>query len=445
MSNRPLLIIHGWSDSSTSFTTLARLIEAQMGRHVQVINLADYLSMDDDITFFDLAAAMQTAWHARQLPTEKGKVDILAHSTGGLIIRNWLQLYYPDGDAPIKHLVLLAPANFGSALAHKGRAFYGRVLKGFSGKKIFQVGEKLLKGLELASPFTFNLALADRFNEKSYFGPDDILCTILLGNTGYTGISAAANEDGSDGTVRIAAANLNCALVDIDFNTNPQKPSFIYKASTGQIAFGVIDNENHRSIINQDGGFRSKDTLEFIIQGLMVSDREFDAWCQKLVKHTQLVTNLGLTYSYKQGFQHTICHVADQFQQEVTEYFLEFFGEGYHTAKIAELFHVDTIQDVHPYADNPSYRSLYMNCSRLYQAFNKANHQLLISLTALPEFRKQGDVGYRTFTDKDIGSIAVTPEEFVNLFQENRTLLVRIKLRREQSARVFEIKPARPK
>jgi len=439
MSNRPLLIVHGWSDSSTSFTKLAKLIEAQMGRQVQVINLADYLSMDDDITFFDLAAAMQTAWLARRLPMQKDSVDIIAHSTGGLIIRNWLQLYYPHGEAPIKHLVLLAPANFGSALAHKGRAFYGRVLKGFSGKKIFQVGAKLLKGLELASPFTFNLALADRFNETSYFGSGNILCTILIGNTGYTGISAAANEDGSDGTVRIAAANLNCALVDIDFNTNPQQPSFTYQASTGQIAFAIIDGENHRSIINQDGGFRSDDTLEFIIQALMINDQEFDGWCQKLVKHTQLVTNLGLTTPSKQGFQHMICHVADQFKQEVTEYFLEFFGDDNHTAKIAELFHVDTIQDVHPYGDNPSYRSLYMNCSRLYQVFNQANHRLLISLTALPEFRKQGDVGYRTFTDEDIGSIAVAGEEFVSLFQENRTLLVRIKLRREQSARVFRI------
>ncbi|MDF2867282.1 MAG: alpha/beta hydrolase, partial [Gammaproteobacteria bacterium] len=235
MSNRPLIIIHGWSDSSASFIKLAKLIEAQMGRHVQVINLADYLSMDDEITFFDLAAAMQAAWLAKQLPTQKGSVDILAHSTSALVVRNWLQLYYADGNTPIKHLVLLAPANFGSTLAHKGRAFYGRVLKGFSSKKIFQVGAKLLKGLELASPFTFNLALADRFNKVSYFGSSDILCTILMGNTGYTGISAAANEDGGDGTVRIASANLNCALVDIDFNTDPLQPTYTYKPSTGQV------------------------------------------------------------------------------------------------------------------------------------------------------------------------------------------------------------------
>ncbi|MDF2867987.1 MAG: alpha/beta hydrolase, partial [Gammaproteobacteria bacterium] len=198
--------------------------------------------------------------------------------------------------------------------------------------------------------------------------------------------------------------------------------------------------ENHRSIINQDGGFRSAETLGFIIQGLMVTEQEFEDWCEKMAAHTRLITNLGSIHPSKQGFQNTICYVSDQFQQQVTEYFLEFYGAGKNTAKVAELFHVDTIQNVHPYGDNNSYRSLYMNCTRLYQAVNRANHKLLISLTALPEFRKQGDVGYRTFTNEDIGSIVVAPGDFVTLFQENRTLLLRIKLRREQSARVFKIK-----
>jgi pimeloyl-ACP methyl ester carboxylesterase len=440
MSNRPLLIIHGWSDSSTSFNSLAQLIEAQIGRNVQVINLADYLSMDDEITLFDLAAAMQTAWLGKQLPLQKGAVDIIAHSTGALVVRLWLQLYYANGAVPIKNLVLLAPANFGSALAHKGRAFYGRIIKGFNSEKMFQVGAKILKGLELASPFSFNLAIADRFNENNYFGQGDVLCTVLVGNTGYSGISAAANEAGSDGTVRIAAANLNCAMVDIDFSIDPLHPTYHYKSSYGQVAFAIMDGENHSSIINGAGGFRSTDTLPFIIQSLMVTDQDFTQWVEQTAKHTQLITNLGVQNSNKQGFQQIICHVDDQFQQAVPDYFIEFYGENEHTDRIAELFHVDTIQDVHPYGNDTSYRCLYMNCTRLYQAFNQYQHKLLISLTALPEFIKQGEVGYRTFTDTDIGSVAIMPEDFVNLFQDNRSLIVRIKLKREQSPRVFEIK-----
>lgn len=440
MSDRPLLIVHGWSDSSASFKKLASLIETQISRHVQEINLTDYISMDDDIMFFDLAAALQHAWLAKGLPTTPGSVDVIAHSTGGLVVRTWLQCYYVQGSSPIKNLVLLAPANFGSALAHKGRAFLGRVIKGFNSEKMFQVGSRLLKGLELASPFTFNLALADRFNEQSYFGPGEILCTVLVGNKGYSGIAAAANEDGSDGTVRIASANLNCALVDIDFYPDPLKPSYTYTPSSGQTAFAIMDGENHSTIIGQDGGFASKDTLSFILRGLLVTDNEFEKWCDETARHTQLMANLGIDVPSKHGFQNTVCKVYDQFQQPVDDYFLEFFGSGRHEEQMAELFHDEAITNIHPFCDDPSYRSLYINCTKLYQEFNKANHKLLISLTALPEFEKPGDVGYRTFSDEDMGSLVLKPEDFVTIFQENRTVLVRIKLKREQSARIFKIK-----
>lgn len=440
MSNRPLLIIHGWSDSSSSFEKLAKIIESQIGRYVQEVNLADYVSMDDAVTFYDIAAAMQKAWLARNLPTEKGKVDVIAHSAGALVLRTWLQIYYSAGNSPIKNLVLLAPANFGSHLAHKGRAFFGRVIEGFNSKKMFQVGTQLLKGLELASPFTFNLALADCFNDQSYFGPGNILCTVLTGNHGYTGISAAANEDGTDGVVRIAAANLNCAILDVDFSENMLEPTYNYLLATGKTAFAIIDGENHSTIVNKDNGFASDLTLPFIIQGLMVNDKEFADWCKKTEQHTQEVVNRNINNRSKHGFQNTVSFVTDQFNTHIHEYFLEFYGHGENTDKVAELLHGDIIRNVHRYGDDNTYRSLYMDCTTLYQHFAKNRHPLLVSLTALPIISKQGEVGYRTFTDEDIGSIVLQQSEIATLFQENRTLLVRIKLRREQSSEVFAFK-----
>jgi len=118
MSNKPLILIHGWSDSSASFKLLAKIIETQIGRQVQAINLADYVSMDDEVTLYDLAAAMQAAWLTHKLPTAPNSADIIAHSIGALVIRTWLN-YYSKTKPPIKNLLLLAPANFGSALAHK--------------------------------------------------------------------------------------------------------------------------------------------------------------------------------------------------------------------------------------------------------------------------------------------------------------------------------------
>ena len=121
MSDRPVVILHGWSDVSTSFEPLAKLLRAKLGSpNISFIHLVDYISMEDEVRFDDIASAMEVAWKRESLPTEAGSVDAIVHSTGGLVIRDWLQRNYRPDKAPIKHLVMLAPPNFGSPLAHKG-------------------------------------------------------------------------------------------------------------------------------------------------------------------------------------------------------------------------------------------------------------------------------------------------------------------------------------
>ncbi|MGV8690956.1 hypothetical protein ACV35Z_33425, partial [Pseudomonas aeruginosa] len=48
------------------------------------------------------------------------------------------------------------------ALAHKGRSFIGRVLKGWN-RFVGQTGTQVLKGLELGSPYSWQLAERDLF------------------------------------------------------------------------------------------------------------------------------------------------------------------------------------------------------------------------------------------------------------------------------------------
>src|SRR3989344_1494069 len=175
---KPLVIIHGWSDDARSFRKLAHALEKELNRTAQQINLADYVSMDDEVTYDDLVAAMMKAWQDRSLPQTLKSVDVVVHSTGGLIIRHWLIKYFKPDQAPIDHLVMLAPANFGSPLAHKGQSFYGRIIKGFNSKKIFQVGKKLLEGLEVGSEYTWNLAMQDRFDDAIFYDTDKILCSV---------------------------------------------------------------------------------------------------------------------------------------------------------------------------------------------------------------------------------------------------------------------------
>lgn len=440
MNRRPLIILHGWSDNAKSFQHLATLLQTKLPLEPQLIDLADYVTMDDDVTFADLTMAMMRAWEIKKLPQTPGSVDVIVHSTGGLVIRDWLLRYFKPETAPVKHLLMLAPANFGSQLAHRGRAFYGRIIKGFASKKMFNVGARLLKGLELASPYTWQLAMADRFNHSVFYEPGKILCTVLIGNSGYSGISAAANEVGSDGTVRASCANLNCAYLQADFSQNPLHPAYSYSESNGICAFAVLEDENHGTITGKENGYRNPATFSLIQEALQVDDGDFADWCSRLNQITQTTMEKNKDNSYKQGYQNTVVYVEDQLQQQPDDYFIEFYA-GKDGQWFEEMFYQEVIKSVHAYSDNKIYRSIYFDCTTFYQHLHKDWEQLNISLSALPEFQKKKNmVGYRTFTDEDIGSIQIAKDDISRLFIENRTLLVQMKIRREQTDELFVLR-----
>ncbi|MBY0308669.1 MAG: alpha/beta fold hydrolase, partial [Phycisphaerales bacterium] len=259
----PLVFLHGYSDTSRSFERLAGALAPQLGVQPDLISLGDYITLNDYVAYPDLLAALDKAWTQRNLPRDPFSVDMVVHSTGALVARQWLHwlTHAKDtpgdrGDAPepcpVKHLCMLAPANFGSPLAHKGLSFIGRVIKGSqpNADGPLQSGRAILKGLELASPFTWNLAHRDRLVPETdqLYKPGACLCTVLVGNKGYDGLAAMANEDGGDGTVRVSTANMNCAALTIDFTADPQRPVHDLRLSTGRTAFGYLEKYNHATI-----------------------------------------------------------------------------------------------------------------------------------------------------------------------------------------------------
>ena len=441
---RPIVIIHGWSDSSASFRSLGRALAERLNRPVEVINLADYESQDDQVGFDDVVAAMAHEWERRGLPTQRGSVDAVVHSTGGLVIRDWLIRNYSATaartDSPIRRLVMLAPANFGSPLAHKGRSFIGRVIKGWSNSKMLQVGERLLKGLELASPYTWNLALGDRFGGPSFYGKGKILCTVLVGNTGYTGIAAAANEDGSDGTVRVSTANLNCAYMTADF-TDRHNPVYRMYESDGRTAFAIMDGENHSSI-KTPGRNENPHTLDRIVRGLTITDATFDRWCDQLSSETAevMARREAGDDRYYYAYQNTVFFVRDQFNHHVRDYFLEFYTEDSDAGWFEEMFHREAIRSVHAYSGDSSLRSVLVDRTTLGRRIDKADESMRMSLTALPELRVNKNVGYATFADKDMGGVRIPHNRIGDVFQPNRTLLVEVILKREQAERLFRMR-----
>ena len=200
---------------------------------------------------------------------------MVVHSTGALVLRDWLTRHFDPASAPVKRFLMLAPANFGSPLAHKGRSFIGRVLKGWN-RFVGQTGTQVLKGLELGSPYSWQLAERDLFGAEAWYGAGRLLATVLVGNAGYSGVEAIANEAGGDGTVRIATANLNACRLSLELDVRQRaRPGWRLEESRGEIAFAIVDGENHASVALKDRGPKNPHTLELIRAALEVEDADY--------------------------------------------------------------------------------------------------------------------------------------------------------------------------
>jgi pimeloyl-ACP methyl ester carboxylesterase len=434
----PTVIIHGWSDHAHSFVPLQQAVSQRLGVPVTTISLAEWLSLDDLVTYDDLVTRMDAVWTAYGLPRTAGAVDVITHSTGALLIRDWTVRFFGAGQSPVKHLVMLAPANFGSPLAHKGTSFIGRVVKGWNAPKMLEVGAMLLKGLELASAYTWNLATEDLFVADPYFGAGRILATVLVGNAGYTGIAAAANEPGSDGTVRVSTANLNATRIAIDL-TDPIAPKLDGPHSTNGLAgFRILDGLNHSTICDPT----RPGVLDAVIAALQIDDAGFNAYCANLEDTVTQVMAAREAQSdrYYWGYQNTVFLVKDQFGAHVQDYFLEFYGPAADTFW-EDLFHGKIMQDVHAYSNDSGFRSVLIDTKRLTDALAAgagSGTPLQFSLTASPDIASN-EVGYATFTDADISALSIPVDQISLFFQPNRTLFVEVTIARKQRDEIFKL------
>ncbi|SDR79213.1 hypothetical protein SAMN05216271_0406 [Halopseudomonas sabulinigri] len=445
-----LVIIHGWSDNYSSFRALAKRLASPLpdgiGARVAEIHLGDYISLDDQVTFADLVEAMDRAWTDAGLPRKPRSVDAVVHSTGGLVIRDWMSRFAVD-KVPIHRLLMLAPANFGSPLAHTGRSVIGRAVKGWKGTRLFETGAQILKGLELASSYSWQLAERDLFVDDSVFAPSRVLCTVLVGNTGYSGISAVANKPGTDGTVRVSTANLAAARMLIDFSHEPGKaPRIDYQAvDAAGLAFTVVDGEDHGSITAKGRGTNESITWSLICGALMVPDTGFEAWRLRLKSHCHQVSLAAAQRSgdHFQRYQNTVFRVFDNHGESVTDYIIEFYINDDRTTRerrLTKVIQEEVIKGVHVFSGEKTYRSLLINCDRLYELLPRPEDRLRISITAYPEV-SNGKVGYRTYTDDDIGALSLSLQQVRDMFRPHRTLLITLCLKRYQQEDVFRFKP----
>jgi len=439
----PVAILHGWSDTARSFRGLAEVIRQGLGDTPVRVRLADWISLHDDVTVPDLAAAMERAWRAAAMPIAPRSADLVVHSTGALVAREWMTRYYTPETVPVRRLVMLAPANFGSGLAHKGHSFIARAVKGWGNG--FQTGAGILRALEIASPYTAALADRDLFGGKRWYGRGGVLATVLIGNEGYDGVRSIANEPGSDGTVRFATANLNALRVDLVVGSTPGTVASVRTLrARGATAFAIVPGHDHGSIRQKGKGAPAALRDQLLLEALRVTDADYPdhegpggvfPWQARLDRHTAGVQAATL--------QNTVVHLADDCGHDVTDFFVEFYREPRKPDKrFEQSFYSSVIRHVHVYKPNPAWRGLYLDTGRLH-AYNQGDRpalpQLYLSVAATPEFAPpRKPVGYSSFaTGSHVGELRIPAERLGHYFAAHRTLILRTVIPRQVDERIF--------
>ncbi|WP_371316889.1 esterase/lipase family protein [Pseudomonas putida] len=441
--SRHIVIVHGWSDDGKAFKKLASEIAKWSQEPPVQINIADWISLHNNVTYADIAVAMKRAWEKLKLPTESRSVDVVTHSTGALVVREWMTRFYKHDTVPILHFLMLAPANFGSPLAHKGRSFIGRAYKGW-GNFTTPTGTQILKGLELGSPYTVELAKKDLFSQEAWYGAGRILATVLVGNVGYDGVRAIANEDGGDGTVRISTANLNCALLQLTLDSNQQvyKEGWRLIESRGDIAFGIMDQENHSTIALKDGGPYNPNTLGLIKRALMVSDQDFPGSNNTFSWQDEIHAADPFVEGRSPRYLNLVTHASDNVGHDISDYFIELYRKINTDKAFEKEIYEDVFKTVHAYEDNEAYRSLYISIKDLTNIVGRYTvDTLYLSLSAEPVFEPpRMPVGYRSINAATADGLPIAKDEIKNYFKAHRTLITEVVLERQIDDAVFKLK-----
>lgn len=465
-----IAILHGWSDTHSSFTNLASFLNEN---GFQTVHLADYLSMKDDVRIEDVAIRMQAVIEEMLTAgTLVAPFDLIVHSTGGLVAREWITRFYADGiGCPAKRVVMLAPANFGSPLASTGKSMLGRVLKGFD--NWFEVGERVLDELELASAYQWDLACRDLLSPdgpaSGPYGPDKIMPFVIIGTRGYTdSIRRIVNKNGTDGTISCAAANLNVVGLTLDFSGPDEKPVPVAWSQRCDVTipFAILPDRNHATICDPLAApalAGIPDQLgELILQALACASADGYAataaqW-EQITDRTHSLRNdpatratlVGTsdTDSLHQYFQ-VVVAVVDNHGRPVPDYFIEFYcpetgARGENDEMV--IFHRQVLDDVHVNKLDASRRSFLIDRTDLFDKYYASQpkvHTLAASLSAAdlgPNVRyfaqeKRGAKGEITIHARD-------PEKREGLpgrLHHNRTHLVKIIIPRRPMPGVFKL------
>ncbi len=227
----PILLIHGYSSEGKNnsakeiYGSLPSELRKRYGyKSVFELNLSRWISLNDGITLDDVSYAMDRALRSEYQHLLDTGFNIVIHSTGALVVRNWIKNHSPK-PSPVNKLVHLAGANFGSGLAHIGKgqlSRWGRLIFGGTGR-----GLQILNELEFGSWKTLDMHLSFLQPGEDIYDDYQIQEFCVNGSQTLPALRMVpiryVKEDSADNTVRTSACNLNYNYIHITPRANVLK------------------------------------------------------------------------------------------------------------------------------------------------------------------------------------------------------------------------------
>lgn len=303
-----LVFVHGWSVTNTNtYGSLPERLRAEASAAgvdvlVKEIFLGRYISFHDEVRVPDISLAFASAVDDQLSALIKNNIRFICitHSTGGPVVRDWWQRYYIDapksGVCPMSHLIMLAPANYGSALAQLGKGRLSRMKSWFGG---VEPGQGVLDWLELGSDGAWQLNTNWINMDGKQIGVNGVFPFVLTGQSIdhaiYDNLNTYTGESGSDGVVRVAAANLHGRHIRLEQQQpikrpNPKKNESCWKADKLELknlqeapatALRVITAKSHsgdkmgimKSVKKSFNDKKSKETIDSILACIRVNSK----------------------------------------------------------------------------------------------------------------------------------------------------------------------------
>jgi len=473
MTQLIVAFVHGYSvtnlDTYGEMPLRLKNEASKYGLEIKIENifLGRYISFNDEVRLEDISRAMEQAVQQQIVAKNPGaRFVCITHSTGGPVVRTWWKNYYMDEGktCPMSHLVMLAPANHGSALAQLGKGRLSRVKCWFDG---VEPGQRVLDWLELGSNDAWKLNKDWIDNGQSHIGPSGVFPFSIIGQSIdrklYDHLNAYTGELGSDGVVRVAAANQNSTYIKLT-QVKPVVQGGKIVAETLEVsewkqaaktAFKVVHGKSHsgdemgimKSVKRATSDTNSAETVGAIFRcfGVKTLDdyNKLEAAFAAETIQTQndeLVEKVPKLFKDR-TFTHNrnsmiIFRVRDSEGYPVTDFDLILTGKDHNPNALPEGFFIDR-QRNHLNVSNITYFLDYdvLN-GRKEMTVNGVKLDKLPGITTLGIIiQPRPDDGFIRYLPCEIEA---SPELFKKIIQPNSTTMVDICLQRVVNAEVFQ-------